>query len=87
MSPCHPEEPRPAMRRGVRNLVWSVALASAVPGFADSPRPFPWPNGAKAAVVLTYDDGMDTHLDSAAPDLEAARASIPCSSRAGRRRT
>ena len=34
-------------------------------------RPFLWPDGAKAAVVLTYDDGMDTHLDNAAPDLEA----------------
>lgn len=34
--------------------------------------PFPWPGGAKAAVVLTYDDGMDTHLDHVAPDLEAA---------------
>jgi peptidoglycan/xylan/chitin deacetylase (PgdA/CDA1 family) len=39
---------------------------------ADPVRPFPWPNGAKAAVVLTYDDGMDTHLDHAVPDLDAA---------------
>jgi peptidoglycan/xylan/chitin deacetylase (PgdA/CDA1 family) len=57
-------------RRGIRNLVWSLVLASAVPaGAADS---FPWPNGAKAAVVLTYDDAMDTHLDHAVPDLDAA---------------
>ena len=62
-----------AGRRGIRSLVWSVALASATPAAAaDAPRPFPWPNGAKAAVVLTYDDGMDTHLDHAAPDLDAA---------------
>ncbi|MCW5980510.1 MAG: polysaccharide deacetylase family protein [Bryobacteraceae bacterium] len=33
---------------------------------------FPWPNGAKAAVCLTYDDGVDIHLDHAVPDLEAA---------------
>ena len=33
---------------------------------------FPWPNGARAAVALTYDDGMDVHLDHAAPDLDAA---------------
>jgi peptidoglycan/xylan/chitin deacetylase (PgdA/CDA1 family) len=47
-----------------------VTLASAIPAAAaDS---FVWPNGAKAAVVLTYDDGMDTHLDHAAPDLDAA---------------
>ena len=57
-------------RRGIRNLVWSLVLASAVPaGAADS---FPWPGGAKAAVVLTYDDAMDTHLDHAVPDLDAA---------------
>ena len=61
------------MRRGIRNLAWSLTLASAVPVVAaDSPRSFPWPNGAKAAVVLSYDDGMDTHLDHAAPDLDAA---------------
>jgi hypothetical protein len=38
----------------------------------DAPGPFAWPNGAKAAVALTYDDGMDTQLDNAAPDLDAA---------------
>jgi peptidoglycan-N-acetylglucosamine deacetylase len=30
-----------------------------------------WPNGARAAVSLTYDDGLDVHLDHAVPDLEA----------------
>ena len=29
-----------------------------------------WPNGAQAAVCLTYDDGSDCHLDSVAPVLE-----------------
>jgi peptidoglycan/xylan/chitin deacetylase (PgdA/CDA1 family) len=54
-------------------VAWALALASAVPAAAaDVARPFPWPAGAKAAVVLTYDDGMDTHLDHAAPDLDAA---------------
>jgi peptidoglycan/xylan/chitin deacetylase (PgdA/CDA1 family) len=38
----------------------------------DAPRGFPWPNGTKAAVVLSYDDGMDSHLDNAVPDLDAA---------------
>jgi hypothetical protein len=47
-----------------------AALATAAA--AEAPRPIPWPNGARAAVVLTYDDAMDTHLDHAAPDLEAA---------------
>jgi sialate O-acetylesterase len=32
---------------------------------------FLWPGGAKAAVCLTYDDGLDCHLDVAAPALEA----------------
>ena len=29
-----------------------------------------WPNGAKAAVVFTYDDGLDCHLDVAVPQLD-----------------
>ncbi|HUU27894.1 MAG TPA: polysaccharide deacetylase family protein [archaeon] len=32
---------------------------------------FTWPNGARAAVCLTYDDGLDMHLDNAVPDLDA----------------
>jgi peptidoglycan/xylan/chitin deacetylase (PgdA/CDA1 family) len=73
MTPRHPEELRLAVRRGARSLVWLVLLASAEPlaTAADAPRPFAWPSGAKAAVVLTYDDGVDVHLDHAAPDLEA----------------
>jgi len=31
---------------------------------------FVWPGGKKAAVCLTYDDGLDCHLDVAAPALE-----------------
>lgn len=31
---------------------------------------FAWPEGKKAAVVLTCDDGLDCHLDVAAPALE-----------------
>lgn len=31
---------------------------------------FSWPGKAKAAVCLTYDDGLDCHLDKAAPMLE-----------------
>jgi sialate O-acetylesterase len=33
---------------------------------------FHWPGNARAAVALTYDDGIDVHLDHAVPDLEAA---------------
>lgn len=31
-----------------------------------------WPGGAQAAVSLTYDDGVDSGLDHAVPDLERA---------------
>ena len=34
--------------------------------------PWPWPNGAQAAVSLCYDDGNVNNLDQAIPDLEAA---------------
>ena len=33
---------------------------------------FKWPDGAKAAVCLTYDDALDGHLDVAIPQLDAA---------------
>jgi sialate O-acetylesterase len=33
---------------------------------------FKWPNGAKAAICLTYDDGLDCHLDIAVPQLDSA---------------
>ncbi len=29
-----------------------------------------WPHGAKAAIVLSYDDGMQTHLTTAIPQLD-----------------
>ena len=31
---------------------------------------FKWPEGKKAAVVFTYDDGLDCHLDVAVPQLD-----------------
>jgi peptidoglycan/xylan/chitin deacetylase (PgdA/CDA1 family) len=53
--------------------VLGLLLAPPATTHAAEPVPaFHWPNGAKAAVVLTYDDGMDTHLDNTAPDLEGA---------------
>ncbi|WP_105101449.1 polysaccharide deacetylase family protein [Microbulbifer pacificus] len=30
----------------------------------------PWPGGAEVAVVLTYDDALDSHLDIAIPQLD-----------------
>lgn len=34
-------------------------------------RDFTWPGGGRAAVSLTYDDGLDSQLDNAAPQLDA----------------
>lgn len=47
-----------------------VLLASLVAAPA-SAQGFPWPDGRKAAIVLTYDDAMQSHLDNAIPQLDA----------------
>lgn len=44
------------------SLVCGVSAASATK----------WPEGAEAAVVLTYDDALDSQLDHAVPVLDAA---------------
>ena len=36
---------------------------------ADGKPAFSWPGGARAAVSLAYDDGLDSHLDIALPAL------------------
>jgi peptidoglycan/xylan/chitin deacetylase (PgdA/CDA1 family) len=33
-------------------------------------KPFAWPDGRKAAVSLTYDDGLDSQLENVAPQLD-----------------
>ena len=33
---------------------------------------FRWPDGLRGAVSLTYDDGLDSQIDNAVPDLQAA---------------
>lgn len=52
-------------------LMWAACGApdtqSSQPVSGDS---FQWPNGERAAVCLTYDDGIDGHVDIVAPDLE-----------------
>lgn len=36
----------------------------------EAPRAFHWPNGARAAVSLAYDDALDSQLDHAIPALD-----------------
>lgn len=44
-----------------------LGIVVSVPALATQ-----WPGGAKAAVVLTYDDSLDSQLDHAVPALNAA---------------
>ena len=45
-----------------------LALATTAPVIAAEQKS-PWPGGAEVAVVLTYDDALDSHLDIAIPQL------------------
>jgi len=51
--------------------LFATALVAAAAGPLCAQQEFRWPNSARAAVALTYDDGIDAHLDNAMPDLEA----------------
>jgi len=54
-------------------LRWlTFVLATLVTTASGQDAIFPWPGGARAAVALTYDDGLDIHLDHAIPDLESS---------------
>jgi sialate O-acetylesterase len=57
------------MLRHLRVLATALLIAGTAVGQQTG---FQWPDGANAAVALTYDDGVDVHLDHAAPDLESA---------------
>ncbi len=52
--------------KGFIFLVLIVFMAVSFHGNAQ----FKWPDGKKAAVVFTYDDGLDCHLDIAVPQLD-----------------
>jgi peptidoglycan/xylan/chitin deacetylase (PgdA/CDA1 family) len=55
-------------RRGLLAAITATAVAGPVGAGASRP----WPNGARAAVSLTYDDGLDSQLTYALPQLQAA---------------
>ncbi|MBS0363172.1 MAG: polysaccharide deacetylase family protein [Proteobacteria bacterium] len=52
----------------------TAGLAAGVGGFAGAAKPaaaqpLRWPDGKRAAVSLTYDDGLNSQLDNAVPEL------------------
>ena len=55
--------------RSLHMMLCALAIAGAMT-LAGQDK-FQWPGGARAAVSLTYDDGVDVHLDIVVPDLEA----------------
>jgi peptidoglycan/xylan/chitin deacetylase (PgdA/CDA1 family) len=48
----------------------ALARVPATPVSSALPAAFPWPNGARAAISLAYDDAIDSQLDHAAPALD-----------------
>jgi peptidoglycan-N-acetylglucosamine deacetylase len=53
----------------MKNLLLFVYLFVHLDAFAQTS--IKWPYGAKAAICLTYDDGMDTQLSNAIPQLDS----------------
>ena len=53
----------------MKGLVFYFSIVLLFVSF-NSNAQFKWPNGKKAAVVFTYDDGLDGHLDVAVPQLD-----------------
>jgi sialate O-acetylesterase len=52
--------------KGIFLSVLIIFLTVSFNGYAQ----FKWPDGKKAAVVFTYDDALDCHLDVAVPQLD-----------------
>lgn len=50
-------------------LLISIGLALGIQASTAAEKSFAWPNGAKAAVNLAYDDALDSQLDNAIPSL------------------
>lgn len=51
-------------------FIFALGATSIMPAVEPTGNGMVWPEGKKAAVVLTYDDGLDCHLDVAAPMLD-----------------
>ena len=61
-----------AMKQARRVVGAVVALLGMTTLAVAADPPFAWPNGAKAAVSLAYDDALDSQLDTAIPALDKA---------------
>ncbi|OAN57082.1 polysaccharide deacetylase family protein [Sphingomonas sp. TDK1] len=56
----------------MRAIFGMAALAGLFMAVCPAAAQTRWPNGAKAAVVLTYDDALASQLDHVVPELDAA---------------
>jgi peptidoglycan/xylan/chitin deacetylase (PgdA/CDA1 family) len=61
----------PSRRRVLSRGLGLTALLSPAAVRGGAPR-YAWPNQARGAVSLTYDDGLDSQLEHAVPQLQAA---------------
>jgi len=53
----------------MKRQLTTIVLILAILGVSSPGAKGNWPNGKKAAIVLTYDDGLDSHLNIAIPQL------------------
>src|ERR1700710_1241628 len=53
-----------------RRSLFAAAAAVGLGGSAKAQPDRVWPDGARAAVSLTYDDGLNSQLDNAVPELK-----------------
>jgi peptidoglycan/xylan/chitin deacetylase (PgdA/CDA1 family) len=60
------------VKQGSRTAALVVALFGVTTLALAGDVPFAWPQGAKAAVSLAYDDALDSQLDTAIPALDKA---------------
>jgi hypothetical protein len=54
-----------------------ITLLLLLAAFAAHAQQINWPHHKKAAIVLTYDDGLTSQLQNAVPQLEAGRHFFP----------
>lgn len=53
-------------------MIWRIAIAATLALLPAAGGAMDWPNGTRAAVVLSYDDAAPSQLDHAVPALDAA---------------